>query len=572
VPIFALLALIRVIVALTNQSSSGRTAQPISTRFKVRVGSWIVSTMGVSCLWIAALEPTVTGAWAVALVVLGVQLLLPWPITRALWIPLGMPRVAFFTSLHPGLGNPAGGVMDPLGVAALAAALAVYRKRVRSERDLAFVDRCVERSKRLGGAGVVAAGLLAAMRGDAASARAILRGAGCLPKDSLPWAAFEAMTSWLAADHAARGAWGDLASTGFRLEHSSRRLGFWLRATARCFRAAWRLDAERLALLGVKLARPSRIRAFFAAFAVVNRDLGDRRLDRLTPFTERFLRDRSVPRSARLLGRIALRLVASTGAPTDRAVWMSWALAPGRSRSRALVRRALAVPVPSNTRRFVLPEGDSPWKLALATLVKLDRTTVGPYRIVLAHGLARALDGAFESEALPALLARRGAALDVAPQAAIAEARARASSTLALMTEARRIPLEAIALGGPVSGPAAELARERLIATIVELASEVGRRVESKRLLPRLEEWAAFGRVVDAYERGAAFGGPGVQLLAWRSVHPHLCALAVATCNLRLERTLAHGMFTWLLNQAETLGDPAGIDLQKKNVRASRPT
>lgn len=130
-------------------------------------------------------------------------LLLPWPITRYLLIPLGLPRVSFFVT-HLALLTWAG---QPRRGAVVAAAWAAL-KSARDEHDLLdWLESLLIRRAPFGVQEVTAYGLIAAKRGHLDDARSLLASAGDLSRNHAPTLASALAAEWVAADAAARGDW-----------------------------------------------------------------------------------------------------------------------------------------------------------------------------------------------------------------------------------------------------------------------------------------------------------------------------------------------------------------------------
>ena len=125
---------------------------------------------------------------------------------RGLVVPLGMARTAAaLTRLggHPWTRYSEGG-------AVLAAVLAAARRRRIDDATRSDLAAAVRRGP-LGGAGVVAAGLLAAADGDHELARHLLESVELLDPAACPPRARSIALDWLVADAARRGAWRELA-------------------------------------------------------------------------------------------------------------------------------------------------------------------------------------------------------------------------------------------------------------------------------------------------------------------------------------------------------------------------
>lgn len=130
-------------------------------------------------------------------------LVFPWVITRYVLIPLGWPRCAYHLAR---LAEWVWG-KDRKGGAAVAAAWAIMRSRDPSPTAFAWVEARVAASPRLGGAQVLATGLLCAARGDRSAARALLESIESLDHEATPSMARRLANDWLCADAAEHGRW-----------------------------------------------------------------------------------------------------------------------------------------------------------------------------------------------------------------------------------------------------------------------------------------------------------------------------------------------------------------------------
>lgn len=137
-----------------------------------------------------------------AAVLAGMMALHPWLAVRWVFIPLGLPRAA--VSLGRLGGHP--WVRDPEGGKVLAGVLAQLRRPVDPEVHQWL--RAQLRRGPLRGAGLVAAGLLAADEGDRDTARALLTSLDDLDPDLCPPLARRIALDWLVADAVRDGAWG----------------------------------------------------------------------------------------------------------------------------------------------------------------------------------------------------------------------------------------------------------------------------------------------------------------------------------------------------------------------------
>lgn len=134
--------------------------------------------------------------------VIGMMALHPWLAVRWVCIPLGLPRWA--VSLGRLGGHP--WVRDPEGGKVLSGVLAQLRRPV--DPDMHDFLRAQLRRGPLRGAGLTAAGLLAADEGDRDTARALLTSLDDLDPDLCPPLARRIALDWLVADAVRDGAWG----------------------------------------------------------------------------------------------------------------------------------------------------------------------------------------------------------------------------------------------------------------------------------------------------------------------------------------------------------------------------
>ncbi|PRP99904.1 hypothetical protein [Enhygromyxa salina] len=211
------------IVAVLAATGSGKH-KPNAAVASGGVAAWLVwFILGpVFMLEIGLLiEAITTGDWGSALVALGFTLataivLFPWPIARGLLIPGGRVKLAWaVTRLSFWVWR-----RDVRGGALVAASWALTRRAQRGGRVspqlLAWIERRMAATPvgevrwRLGGAGIVAAGLLAEGRGDRDQARQLLSSAGELSEPTWPRHAIALAWTWLCAEAVERGAWREV--------------------------------------------------------------------------------------------------------------------------------------------------------------------------------------------------------------------------------------------------------------------------------------------------------------------------------------------------------------------------
>ena len=128
--------------------------------------------------------------------------LLAWPFAVYVLVPLGQVKLATHATrlVSPWL------TQDREGRALLVGTLALYRRGL-DPALLAWLEARQAHRGPVGGAGICAAGLLRASRGDVVSARALLRSVSWIHPGWTPRLANVVANEWLAADAATRGDW-----------------------------------------------------------------------------------------------------------------------------------------------------------------------------------------------------------------------------------------------------------------------------------------------------------------------------------------------------------------------------
>jgi hypothetical protein len=184
------------------QGPTGRADRRAEQQFAAAV--MLAATAGLISLWLFGKSGVPWWPMAILLAIC-VPIVHPWLLAKTLFIPLGAWRAAYVAgrlSGHPWYRDPNGG-------AVLAGAMASLRRR-RVDADRTRWLRTRLERERLGGAGIVALGLLAADAGDKATARRILGNLDEVEPDICPPLARQIALDWLVADAAARGAWHEL--------------------------------------------------------------------------------------------------------------------------------------------------------------------------------------------------------------------------------------------------------------------------------------------------------------------------------------------------------------------------
>jgi len=152
-------------------------------------------------------------------------LLAPSFVLRQVVVPLGLPRFAYWVARCCG---PVSLMREAGAGAAVYGALALAR-RPSSAPAIEWLELRVDLARAPRGAGVVAAGLLAALRGDRQRARALMRVADTALEKFMPMSVRMVARDWLIVDAARIGDWHEVVRLGHRRRHILR----WSYALAR---------------------------------------------------------------------------------------------------------------------------------------------------------------------------------------------------------------------------------------------------------------------------------------------------------------------------------------------------
>ncbi len=181
-------------------------------------------------------------------------LLFPWPITRALLIPLGAWRAAWNLTQLAGWtwrGDVAGGQF-------VAGTWALLRRRVPDPEAIAWLTARRDELPQLEGAGVLGSALLADVLGDREQARRLMRSVASFDEDHCPPIAQHLANEWRVADAAARGDWAEVELLGRAPHRRSRAARFLGAVAARLI--GYPPVPSALELIAAWLLAPSRIR------------------------------------------------------------------------------------------------------------------------------------------------------------------------------------------------------------------------------------------------------------------------------------------------------------------------
>ena len=433
-----------------------------------------------------------------------VALAFPWTTTRLLLIPFGRPRMAYWLTRTAEVTFDA----DLHGGAALAGAWALLRRSELDEATAAWLEDRLRPTKvqTLGGAGILATGLLLAARGDRDGARAVIRTVIEIDVKACPEAARRLAAGWLAADAAARGAWREVTEIGIG---------------ASAGRQAWLLSAVAQSLLAEPLA-PGRLGLWVrwaiapnrrGTLAIVRRALAavdgvyvDVEADAAAVASAPIVTDDAWSTALAHHAALLTKPIASVEQGDLLTLGRAWdAILEDRAAERILVERALLLGGGSSTQALARLRDD----------VEADLTAV-----VLARDVG--LDAPHD----------RGAA--DAPSPTIERVR-------------RRV-------------------RDDLLAGVESASDALRRRIDEKREIPAADEWREWTALRIAYEHGTKLAGQDFRRLAFYKIHPDITSLAVWLFNERHQRPLGNAIFKWLLTEATALDDARAITLQTRNV------
>ncbi|HEX3757477.1 MAG TPA: hypothetical protein VHW23_02180 [Kofleriaceae bacterium] len=455
----------------------------------------VIAAAFVGLLWWLSL-------WWLALAmaaVLGVPLI-AGPLIRHVLVPAGWHRAAYQVALYSRPGP------DPV-----AYALCVAAWTSRDPAAVAWVDARRDARQPLGDAEIAATALLAAGRGDAATARALLRSLPMIV-ESHP-AVRELAGEWLACDAAERGAWAELCDPG---------------------RAAWPATPLGFLLEGIAARHTG------AAGAPPARELWARWL--IAPRR----------RATRALVIEALA-TASSGAPAGREP-----TAPGAPGSADV-----AEPMPGTA--------DPPLPRAVAAHLALDARPATATGLALA---VTAWDAALGDDATRAWLARRALELDAplgAVERAIHDVAGAVTDELARLAEAAQLAAPPGA-HGPVGGGLARRLRHGRLDALEAAFSRWAERRHDQTRHPSIDEWREFIALWTAYNAAVTAGGLELRRLAFPHAFGKGSNMAAWLWNKREEYALSHAISKWLLDEALAVGDTEAIELGHRNCALAVPT
>lgn len=484
------------------ESSRAHTMKRAEARLGVTIGVMASLSFAVLFAW------SVGSTWPVwPLMGLGALMALaihPWIFVKRLCIPLGLPRVAWALSRLG--GHP--WIRDPQGGAVLAGALAALRARVRQPGEDMWLRTKLDASTRLRGAGLVAAGLLAANAGNRARARRLLLSLDQLDPDLCPPVARQIAADWLVADAAVRGAWVEVAQHVETLPAATRSARF-------IALAARRLTGE----------------------SVSNRRLVVTWL--------------KTPRRLQTFGLLRLAVAASTQIPD---------VVVQPEPLGALLKEVDLGELAAN-------DGGDPARTALSLHLETATSTAEPARQI--NRLGEVWEQTLGSFPFRGKVRRRALEVGcgISPELLLAEFRRDVADDLAdIMLEA------AISTDGlptherEVVGRAVLTARARLLHRVQHAIGETRQLRTSANSTTAIDMWWAWLEVGRRYADAIEVGGLPLRIVAYRLLEPEMRGVAAWLWNNLNERGLANAVSSWLMLEAERVDDQASAAYHRHNV------
>jgi hypothetical protein len=209
-----------IVIFIIRVMSGSIKVPPIALAFGVKLAVFVFTVTMVQ-----ATAPEV--ASAVLHIVVFVLIWAPIPLLQWIVVPLRMPRAAYWTVR---IGWPLGLTKEIEASAVVYGALALARTSP-SEEAISWLERKLRNSEPILGAGVVAAGLLAALRKDVDHARGLFAVADRMHTRLIPRSMRLIARDWLVVDAARLGNWhrvirlGRHGMTRLRWSYSMARIG-----------------------------------------------------------------------------------------------------------------------------------------------------------------------------------------------------------------------------------------------------------------------------------------------------------------------------------------------------------
>lgn len=436
---------------------------------------------------------------------------LVWPALRRTVVAGGLVRSSFYLAR---LARPTF-ERDPTGGAALAGALALLHRPAHEPALATWLEGKIAGPAKLGLAGVVATGLLAAGRGDRAGARDLMLSADNFDPELGPAAARRIANEWLVADAAERGDWATVIRRGVQDGRATAYTRFLARAAARIRGEA--LPGE---------PNPTDVGLWISWLLVPGRTV-------LRPLLDQ--------------ARAAPRVLSQRRPPPPPAdpppPLIDPAAFAGDPVAHAQALHALWLHAPDVDKRLTatrLQELCAAWEAAWAPAER---------RLVQrAQAIGAQTRGELTLGGLRNLVA----------------------DDLARLARAAGLPLLAFESAGPTGAAAAAALRRTLLDEVEQGSEHLRARTRADRRLSSPEELREWNHLRRKYEEAAALGGMELRYLLFPIVHRDACNYAVWLWNERKEYGISGPIFKWLLAEAEAVGDQEAIALQRKNVGSGK--
>lgn len=444
------------------------------------------------------------GLWPLSLV-MAVALVLPVTasvIVRHVLVPAGAYRLAYVAGLVSRPGK------DPPAYAMCVAAWALTH-RPSGTGEVWLAEKRDQR-KPLGDAEVVVTALLAAARGDADTARRLLRSVLMLVEDHPP--VRELAGEWLACDAAERGAWQELADDAAAARWPATPLTYFLEGVA----------ARTLAAPGAPGGLELWARWLLAPLRHATRPLRD---------------------------------VATSHASPP---------APASTTSTRGDDAGEAAADPTAAPHAPLPRAISA-HLAIGGTDASDASTLA--------ATVRAWDAALSDGTTHTWLARRALELDAplgAVDKALREIAASVTDDLARIAEAAQ--LGAPASHGPVGDALSRRLRHGRLDALEQGFTRWADRRHAGDVRSAIDEWREFTALHAAYTAAVSAGGTELRRLAFPHAFSKGSSMAAWLWNTRNEYAVSHAISRWLLDEALVVGDAEAIELGHKNCGLVVPT
>jgi hypothetical protein len=212
-----------IVIFIVRMLSGSIKVPPIALAFGVKLGIFVFA--------VTMVQVTTTDAEVASGILHTVAFVLIWapiPVLRWVVVPLRLPRTAYWTAR---ISWPLGLTKEIEASAVVFGALALARTGHPSEEAISWLERKLRNSEPIHGAGVVAAGLLAALRKDIDRARGLLATADRMHKRLIPRSMRVIARDWLVVDAARVGNWHRVIRLGrygmitLRWSYSMARIG-----------------------------------------------------------------------------------------------------------------------------------------------------------------------------------------------------------------------------------------------------------------------------------------------------------------------------------------------------------